>query len=79
MKFIKDLDEPALSRLLGSMANRIVDTAARQEVEKPSFVLLVFNDPAVTQYIANVNRSDCIKALREAADRLEKNQDVERD
>jgi GH25 family lysozyme M1 (1,4-beta-N-acetylmuramidase) len=36
-----------------------------------------FNNPGVSNYISNANRSDMIKALRETADRLEKRQDFE--
>jgi len=41
------------------------------------FTILVFpfNEPGVSNYISNANRVDMIKSLREAADRLEHNQD----
>lgn len=41
------------------------------------FTILVFplNEPGVSNYISNANRSDMIKALREVADRLEAKQD----
>lgn len=40
------------------------------------FMLLVFpfNEPGVSNYISNAERSDMIMTLRETADRLEKNQ-----
>ena len=42
------------------------------------FMLVVFEfgDPGISNYVANGERSDCIKALRECADRLERNQDI---
>lgn len=33
-----------------------------------------FNKPGLANYVSNGDRSDMIKALRETADRLEKNQ-----
>lgn len=44
----------------------------------PKFLLLVFNDPATTQYVSSCERADMVKALRAAADRIEKNQDQPR-
>lgn len=43
------------------------------------FTILVFpfNNPGVSNYISNANRNDMIKAMREAADRLESKQDFE--
>ena len=42
------------------------------------FALLVFpfGDPGISNYISNAQRGDMITALREAADRLEKNEDI---
>lgn len=46
--------------------------------ENCGFALLVFefHDSSRSTYIANAEREDMIKALRETADTLEKNQDV---
>jgi len=42
------------------------------------FALIVFEHykPGISNYISNSNREDMVKALRETADRLEKNQDI---
>lgn len=42
------------------------------------FTLLVFefNKPGLSNYISNADRQSMIVALRETADRLEKNQDI---
>ncbi len=45
---------------------------------KVMFALVIFDDPAIAQYISSCNRADMIKAMRETADRLEKRQDVSR-
>lgn len=78
MHRLEDMTEQELSELLGKMARAIVETARLNDVEKPLFVLLVFNDPKVAQYVANGTRADIIKAMREAAERLENRQDVPR-
>jgi hypothetical protein len=78
MKRLEDMAEPELSTLMTAMAKSIESIALIQNVTKPHFALLLFNDPKVAQYIGNCERSDIIKALREAADRLERNQDVRR-
>lgn len=38
-----------------------------------------FDKPGVSNYISNAERKSIIQALRETADRLEKNQDVNRE
>lgn len=47
------------------------------ELHDLGFCLLVFefSDVGMANYISNTIRQDMIKALREAADRLEKNRD----
>jgi hypothetical protein len=42
------------------------------------FVLVLFNDPKVAQYVSNCTRESMIEAMRETADRLERNLDVKR-
>jgi hypothetical protein len=42
-----------------------------------AIIVFPFNNPGISNYISNANRSDMIKALRETADRLEKRQDFE--
>ncbi len=44
------------------------------------FVLIVFpfGNPGISNYVADAERGDMIKLLRETADRLEKNQDKRR-
>lgn len=75
---LEDMTEPDLAELMRAMAKGVERAAAVKNVEKPHFVLLVFNDPAVAQYISNCRRSDMIAALRESADRLDSRQDVPR-
>jgi hypothetical protein len=78
MKLLEDMNEVELQHVMTTLARGVVSTAADLGVEKPLFVLLLFNDPKIGQYVANCERFDVVKALRETADRLEKRQDVER-
>lgn len=79
---LEDMTEPQIAN-----AMRLAVTAASVGLEmggvEPAadggnykLVLLAFDDPKVAQYAATCRREDVILALREAADRLEKNLDV---
>jgi len=72
------MTEPELASLMRAMADGVEQAARDQGVEKPLFALLVFNDPAIAQYIANCQRVDVIKAMEECAARLRAKQDVPR-
>lgn len=63
-----------LMRLLG----QAIDYTMRDNIGPKGYALIVFDfhDPGLSNYISNAKREDMIKALRETADRLEKNQDV---
>lgn len=78
MKLLKDMTEPELRHTMSTLARQIVTTATMLGVEKPMFVLLLFNDPAVAQYVANCERKGVIEALLEAAGRLQRNEDIPR-
>jgi hypothetical protein len=75
MKKLKDMTEPELAQLMTLCGNMILESADALGVEKPMFVVLLFNDPATAQYVANCQRADVILALREAAERLERHED----
>jgi hypothetical protein len=77
-KRFEDLDEVELQSLLSKCGDAIMKIFFDDGMEKPLFALLVFNDPRVGQYICNCQRSDVILALREAANRLERKEDVPR-
>jgi hypothetical protein len=78
MKRLQDMTEPELRQLMNLTGHAILEAADELGVEKPMFVLVLFNDPAVAQYAANCNRADVIAAMRETADRLEGREDVTR-
>lgn len=74
MKHLEDMTEPELRDLL----RRCGDALKGVLGTKSMWVLLVFDDPAVAQYIATCERASVIEAMRETADRLERNMDVTR-
>jgi hypothetical protein len=69
-----DMTEPELKQymqLLGEATSAVVPAGTL-------FVLLVFDEPGLVQYVSSADRSDIIKAMRECADRLEAREDVPR-
>lgn len=78
MKTLETMTEPELRNLMNEVCLAITTTAADLRVERPLFVVVMFNDPKVAQYAANCRREDIIKAMRETADRLEGKEDVVR-
>jgi hypothetical protein len=72
MKKLCDMTEPELSNLMNDLASGI----ARKTDN--CFILLIFDNPGVAQYVSNANRKDCIEAMKEAAIRLENREDVPR-
>lgn len=78
LRELRNMTEPELGELMRYAAKRIESAFADLRVEKPLFALVVWNDKQIGQYIANCQRADMIVALRETADRLERNQDVVR-
>lgn len=78
LKKLEDLTEPELRDLMSTLAS-ITEHILTLAVEgTPLFTILVFNDPKVGQYVSNCERLSIIEALRETADRLERNEDVPR-
>jgi len=78
MKRLDEMTEPELAELMTTLARRVGDGCALLGVERPWFLLVLFNDPKVGQYISNCERRDMIAAMRELADRLERREDVPR-
>ena len=79
-KRLEEMTEPELSQLMSTMA-RMLDGHLRKFVKadtRPQFVLVVFDDPKVAQYVSSCERASMIEAMRETADRLERNEDVPR-
>lgn len=78
MKKLENMTEPELHKFMRLCATAIEGAAKVSYVEKPLFALIMFNDPKIGQYICNCSRETTIAALRETADRLEKNMDIPR-
>ena len=77
MKRIEDMTEPELRDLMNRVA-RAVERELPPVEPRSMFVVLVFDDPRIAQYVSSCQRSDIITAMRECADRLERKQDVRR-
>jgi hypothetical protein len=78
VKKLEFMTEAELRAFLNKMGGAIEVVAEYEGVEKPLFVLLLFNDPKVGQYVANCSRENIVEALRETANRLEGREDVTR-
>lgn len=80
MKLLKDMTEPELREYFNLLAK------ATESVLPPGpsrngkclFVLLVCDESNICQYASNGNREQCIKMLRDTADRLEHKHDIPR-
>ena len=77
-KQLRDMTEPELRELFDRLA-----TVVKFNLPKGTlFCVLTFEQETVgggiTQYVSNCERSDMIKALRETADRFERNEVVPR-
>jgi hypothetical protein len=80
MRFLRDMTEPELREYFNLLAAAIEETLPGGSSKKGRalFVLLVFDEPGLAQYVSNAERQDIIKAMRETADRLEAKQDIPR-
>ena len=78
MKNLADMTEPELSCLMKLFAEVIQHTGVSLGVGCPNFVLLVFNNPKIAQYVSNCDRKGIIEAMLECAIRLHNKEDVTR-
>jgi hypothetical protein len=78
VKKLQDMTEPELREIMTGFGRALGLAAHAMEVELPLFVLVIFNDPKIAQYISNCERECIIEAMRETAERLEKRQDIPR-
>ena len=76
MKEIKK--QQKIEVFLTALGVAITETLKKELSEGIGFALILFefNNPGIGNYVSNAERPDMIKALRETADRLEKNQDI---
>jgi hypothetical protein len=73
-KQLHDMTEPEMRTYFNLLA-RATETALP---DGALFVLLVFDDPGIAQYVSNCSRENMVQALRETADRLEAREDIPR-
>lgn len=76
MKSLDDMTEPELHELFTACARTLTALLP----PGTGFVLLAspFGRSGIAQYVGNGRREDCIKWMRETADRLESREDVPR-
>jgi len=76
MKSLDDMTEPELRDLF----NRVARAIDGMLPDGTGFVLIAapFGPEGVGQYVANGDREDCIRWMRETADRLDGREDVPR-
>jgi hypothetical protein len=80
MKSLSEMTEPELQGYFAYLA-RLIESVlppGPSKRGKALFMLLVFDDPGMAQYVSNCDRATRVKALREAADRLEAREDIPR-
>lgn len=80
MKSMRDMTEPELADYFNHLAAMVesVLPAGSSHSGHALFVLLVFDDPKITQYVSNCDRANIVQALRECADRLEYKEIIQR-
>jgi hypothetical protein len=73
VKELKNMTEPELRDLFTALARTIEARLppGPSSKGKALFMLVVFDEPKLCQYVSNANRQDCIKAMRETAERFE--------
>ncbi len=69
---LSNMTEPELKRLLTDIANHIKTST------DSLFMVVLFDEPGVAQYISNAKREDCIRAMEETALRFKKKEIIER-
>lgn len=79
-KELRNMTEPELKAMFTNISLIIENKlpAGPSFRGRALYTLLVFDDPGVAHYVSNCRRSDIIKAMRECADRLERNEDIQR-
>lgn len=73
-KQLKNMTEPELR----TYCNLLAKATASVLPDGAMFMLLLFDESCIAQYVSNANRADMIKAMRETADRLESKEDIPR-
>lgn len=80
MSKLENMTEPQLKKLMLDCAHALDFVIQKQHRidGRPQWVLVVFNDPKVGQYISSCERESMIKAMKETVWRLENKEDIPR-
>jgi hypothetical protein len=74
-RLLRDMNEPEMRHYF-NLVGQTIESILPEDARK--FMLVVFDDPGLSQYVGNCERPDIIKAMRETADRLEAKEDIPR-
>lgn len=69
---LMNMTEPEIKAMMIDLADYIAQKTGSL------FMLVVFDEPQLAQYISNANRGDCIKAMEETTQRFRNNEIIER-
>lgn len=73
-RLLKDMTEPELKQYMNLLAQATESVLPEGSV----FILVVFDEPALAQYISNGTRAQMIEAIQATADRLRSREDIPR-
>ena len=73
-KEVRDMTEPEIRDMMRAVAvavdERLREATGKVGMPGPKFVVIVFDDPKVAQFISSCNREDVVRAMIETAARL---------
>lgn len=80
MKQLRDMTKSEMRNYFNALARAIEKILPESDNKRGKclFVLLMFDDPSLAQYVSNAERKDITKAMREFANRLERKEDIPR-
>jgi len=84
MKRLIDMTEAEMRVYFGGIGEMLESVMPAESVPgkgrngRALFMLVVFDDPGLAQYVSNCSRENMIKAMRETADRFERQETLDR-
>ncbi len=67
-----------MRELCNGFATAVEFVAAHENVDKPKFCLLIFQDDGLGQYVSNCVREDVVKGVEEFLERFKNKEDMPR-
>jgi hypothetical protein len=77
MRSLLNMTDPEIRQYLAMLgeATESIMPAGPSNKGRALFLVLVFDDPGMAHYVSNCDRGTVVHALRETADRLERQED----